>query len=198
LSLAHYHYSWLLYLLGSNEEAVEEQEQAQRCDPFNPMITAFTGALYGYLGRYEDAIREANRSFEIQKDCPDGYYVLGETYLAMGREDDAIAAHKKLALVDPVWKWWYGYILAITNHHQKAEQVLEELLAEQMTSWKAMGIAVIYGALGNVDKAWEWFAYQPAHAWIPWVAVMPMWKPLQQDPRFADFVNDLNLPCTKT
>ena len=73
------------------------------------MITAFTGALYGYLGRYEDAIREAHKSFEIQKDCPDGYYVLGETYLAMGKKDQAIAAHKNLAEVDPVWKWWYGY-----------------------------------------------------------------------------------------
>jgi TolB-like protein len=197
LSLAHYHYSWLLYLLGRNEEAIFEHEVAQRCDPFNPMITAFTGALYGYLERYEDALREANKSFDIQKDCPDGYYVLGETYLAMGRIDDAIAAHKKLAQVDPVWKWWYGYILAITNHPKKAGQVLDELLAEQMTSWKAMGIAVIYGALGNLDKAWEWIAYQPAHAWIPWVAVMPMWKPLHHDPRFTRFVHDLNLPCKK-
>lgn len=194
LSLAHYHYSWLLFLLGRNEEAVVEHELAQRCDPFNPMITAFTGALYGYLSRYEDAIREAHKSFEIQKDCPDGYYVLGETYLAMGKKEEAIAAHKKLAEVDPVWKWWYGYMLAITNHQNKAEKVLNELLNEKMTSWKAMGIAVIYGALGKMDEAWEWIDYQPAHAWVPWVAVMPMWKPLYNDPRFDDFVQRLNLP----
>lgn len=193
LSLAHYHYSWLLFLLGRNEEAIVEHELAQRCDPFNPMITAFTGALYGYLGRYEDAIGEAHKSFEIQKDCPDGYYVLGETYLAMGKEDEAIAAHKKLAEVDPVWKWWYGYMLAITNHHEKAEKVLKELLNEKMTSWKAMGIAVIFGALGELDKAWEWISYEPSHAWIPWVAVMPMWKPLYNDPRFDEFVKELNL-----
>jgi tetratricopeptide (TPR) repeat protein len=158
------------------------------------MITAFTGALYGYLGRYEDAIREAQKSFEIQKDCPDGYYVLGETYLAMGKEDEAIAAHKKLAEVDPVWKWWYGYMLAITKHNDEAEKVLDEILNETMTSWKAMGIAVIYGALGKLDKAWEWIAYEPAHAWIPWVAVMPMWNPLHNDPRFDEFVKGLNLP----
>jgi len=194
LSLAHYHYSWLLFLLGRNEEAIVEHELAQKCDPFNPMITAFTGALYGYVGRYEDAIQEAQKSFDIQKDCPDGYYVLGETYLAMGREDDAIEAHRKLAKVDPVWKWWYGYMLAITNHHIEAEKVLNDLLNSEITSWKAMGIAVIYGALGNKDKAWEWIAYEPAHAWIPWVAAMPMWKPLYDDPRFFDFVERLNLP----
>lgn len=193
LSLAHYHYSWLLFLLGRNEEAIVEHELAQRCDPFNPMITAFTGALYGYLGRYEDAIREAHKSFDIQKDCPDGYYVLGETYLAMGREAEAIAAYQKLAEVDPVWKWWLGYMYAITNHNEEAKRVLNELLTSKITSWNAMGIAVIYGALGKKDEAWKWIAYEPAHAWVPWLAVMPMWKPLYDDPRFDDFVEGLNL-----
>lgn len=194
LSLAHYHYSWLLFLLGRNEEAIVAHELAQKCDPFNPMITAFTGALYGYVGRYEDAIREAQKSFEIQKDCPDGYYVLGEAYLAMGREDEAIEAHRKLAEVDPIWSWWYGYTLAITHHREKAEQVLNELLSSEITSWKAMGIAVIYGALGKKDEAWKWIAYEPAHAWIPWIAAMPMWKPLYDDSRFDDFVEGLNIP----
>jgi hypothetical protein len=84
-------------------------------------------------------------------------------------------------------------MLAVTNHHKKAEKVLTELLSEKMTSWKAMGIAVIYGALGKNDKAWEWIAYKPAHAWIPWIATMPMWKPLYDDPRFENFVEGLNL-----
>ena len=146
LSMAHYHYSWLLFLLGRNDEAVVVHELAQRYDPFNPMITAFTGALYSYLGRYEDAIREACKSFEIQKDCPDGYYVLGETYLAMGREDEAYKAHKKLAEVDPVWRWFHGYTCAMTKRHDEAEKILSDLKNSKMTSWNAMGIAVICGA----------------------------------------------------
>ena len=56
-----------------------------------------------------------------------------------------------------------------------------------------MGIAVIYGALGKKDEAWKWIAYEPAHAWIPWIAAMPMWKPLYDDPRFDDFVEGLKL-----
>lgn len=194
LSLAHYHYSWLLYLLGRNEEAIIEHELAQRYDPFNPMITAFTGALYSYVGRYDDAIREAKKSFEIQKDCPDGYYVLGETYLAMGREEEAVEAHRKLAEVDPVWRWFHGYTCALTGHRNEAERILKDLEKSEMTSWNAMGIAVIYGALDKKDEAWKWIAYEPAHAWIPWVAVMPMWKPLYEDPRFFDFVDRLKLP----
>jgi len=194
LSLAHYHYSWLLFLLGRNDEAVVVHELAQRYDPFNPMITAFTGALYSYLGRFEDAIREAYKSFEIQKDCPDGYFVLGETYLAMGKEDEAYEAHRKLAEVDPVWRWFHGYTCAMTKRHDEAEKILSDLKNSKMTSWNAMGIAVICGALGKLDEAWKWIAFQPAHAWIPWIAVMPMWKPLYGDPRFLDFVERLKLP----
>jgi hypothetical protein len=111
----------------------------------------------------------------------------------MGRENEAIAAHQKLAEVDPAWKWWYGYMLAITHHHDKAKQVLNDLLTSEINSWKAMGIAVIYGALGKRDEAWKWIAYEPAHAWIPWIATMPMWKPLYDDTRFDDFVERLNL-----
>ena len=194
LSMAHYHYSWLLFLLGRNEEAIVEHKLAQRYDPFNPMITAFTGALYSYVGRYEDAIREAYKTFEIQKDCPDGYFVLGETYLAMGREEEAIEAHKKLAEVGPVWRWFLGYTYALTNHRDEAEKILKDLENSEMTSWNAMGIAVIYGALGKKDEAFKWIAYKPHHAWIPWIAVMPMWKPLYDDPRFYDFVESLRLP----
>lgn len=197
LSLAHYHYSWLLFLLGRNEEAVLEHELAQKYDPFNPMITAFTGALYGYLGREEDALREAAKAFEIQQDCPDAYFVLGETYLAMGRKEEAITAHHTLAEVSPVWAWCKGYMLAVTGHTDEARQILKQVLGDQMTSWQALGIAVIYGALGEFDRAWEWIAYKPAHAWIPWIAVMPMWNPLRKDPRFEHFVTSLKLSCVR-
>ena len=194
LSLAHYHYSWALFLFGRNEEAIAEHRLAQQCDPFNPLITAFTGALYSYLDMYEDAIREAHSSFDIQKDCPFGYFVLGETYLAMGRNEEAIAAHEKLAAFAPVWKWVLGYTYALTGHRDKAEKILSEIESYPMSSWFALGLAVLYGALGKNDEAFKWIAYEPHHVWIPWVAAMPMWKPLYNDPRHGKFVKELNLP----
>ena len=66
LSISHYHYAWLLFLLERHEEAVFEHELAQRYDPFNPMIVGHNGLLFAYLGRYEEATREINKSFEIR------------------------------------------------------------------------------------------------------------------------------------
>jgi len=84
---AHYHYAWALYLFGQMEEAFAHHEIAQNSDPLNPYFTALLGALYSYNGRYEDGIREAHSSLELQKDYPFGLWILGDTYLAMGRGD---------------------------------------------------------------------------------------------------------------
>ncbi|MEN8156776.1 MAG: helix-turn-helix domain-containing protein [Bacteroidota bacterium] len=190
----HYHYSWALFLFGRMEEAVAEHELAQQGDPLNPLHTSMLGALYCYAGRHEDAIREARKSLEIQKDYPFGYWTIGEAYLAMGREDEAIEAHLKLAEVAPWFGWALGHTYAVTNRRSEAEKILVELEKTEVTNWTALARAVLYGALGRMDEAFHWLGYEPHHLWIPWVAVMPMWKPLRADARYDDFVKALNIP----
>ena len=194
LSIAHYQYAWTLFLFGRNEEAIIEHELAWKCDPFNPAITAFLGSMYSYLGRHEDAIRQALSSFDIMNDFPLAYFVLGETYLAMGEDKKAIEAHQKLAELAPPWGWFLGYTYALTGHRDKAEIILKELENTELSGWNAMGLSVIYGALGRYDEAFRMIAYEPHHLWIPWIGVMPMWKPLYADPRHAEFVKNLDLP----
>jgi len=188
LSLAHYHYSWLLFLLGRNEEAVIEHGIAQKHDPFNPMIVAFTGILYAYLGRFGDAIKEANKALEIQQDCPDAYYCLEEVYLLMGKKEECISAARKMAESDPIWKWVLGFAYAAFHQRDEANRILQELLQAKTISWNAMGIACIHSALGNMDEVFKWLDYEPHHAWVPWTTVMPMGRYMHDDPRFAKFV----------
>ena len=191
---AHYHYAWALYLFGRMDEAIVEHELAQRYDPFNPYIIAFLGALYCYTGRYEDALREVENSFKMQKDYPFAYWVLGETYLAMGEEDKAIEAHKKCGEIAPPLNWILGYTYALTDHRDEAEKILKELEKDKITSWTALGRAVIYGALGNMDEAYKWLAYEPHHAWVPWVTCMPILKPLQNSKHYEEFIKRFNIP----
>lgn len=194
LSETHYHYAWALYLFGRNEEAITEHELAQKYDPFNPTITAAGGALYSYLGDYERGIREAYKSFEIQKDFSFGYWVLGETYLFLGDHKKAVEFHEKLVEVGPEWAWMLGITYALTGQREKAEKMLNEVENGPIISWTAMGLAALYGALGRYDEAFKWLSFKPHHLWIPWVAVFPMWKPLHVDPRYDEFVKRLNLP----
>jgi tetratricopeptide (TPR) repeat protein len=195
LSLTHWHYGVALLLFGRTEEAIIEIELAQKIDPFNPRITAELGLFYCWNGRYEDALCEALKSLEIIIDYYFGYLALGTVYLAMGRTDDAIEAHKKVAEVSPAWKWVLGCTYDNSGHRDEAEKILQELEKSEVNSFIALGLAVLNGALGNMDEAFKWLAYEPHHPWIPWVAVIPDWaKPFRDDPRFEEFVKKLNLP----
>jgi len=114
-SWTHYHYSWLLYSTGRMEEAISEHKLAQKYDPFQPHHTAWLAGLYCYDGQYEEAIRVANEAFEIQKDYVISYYILGRTYLALGKTEEAIEAHKKLLDLAPGWPGALGCTYAETG-----------------------------------------------------------------------------------
>lgn len=86
------------------EYLYEAENHFKRALALNPNLSLihyhYAWALF-LFGRHEDANRLAHKSFDILKDCPPGYFVLGETYLAMGREDLAIESHQKLAALAP-------------------------------------------------------------------------------------------------
>lgn len=194
LAMAHYHYSWALYLWDRMEEAIYEHKLAQKYDPFNPLQTAWLGALYCYDGQYEKAISTALESFEIQKDYVVGYYVLGATYLKMGRTDEAIEAHQKLAELIPFWSWQLGHTYALAGRYEEAEKILDELEELPVIPFTAQGRLILNAALGRMDEAFKWIDYEPHHAWLAWIAVMPEAENLRKDPRYQDFLERLNLP----
>ncbi|MEN8226598.1 MAG: hypothetical protein ABFS38_00480 [Bacteroidota bacterium] len=194
LALTHYHYSWALYLWDRMEEAIVEHKLAQKYDPFNPLHTAWLGALYCYNGQYDKAIAEANKSFEIRKDYPVGYYVLGHTYKELGKIEEAIKAHQKLAELIPLWSWALGYTYASTGHMDEAEKILSELEEAPVIPFTAIGRVVMNTALGRWEEAFKWLDYEPHHAWAAWVAVMPEYKDLRDQAQYKAFEKRLNLP----
>jgi TolB-like protein/Flp pilus assembly protein TadD len=194
LAMAHYHYAWALYLWGRMEEAIAEHKLAQKYDPFNPKQTAWLGGLYCFDGQYEEAIRCANEALEIQNDYVISYYVLGETYLKMGRMDEAIKAHQKLAELMPQWSWQLGITYAAAGQLVEAEKILEELEKTPVIPFTAHGRVVLNAALGRLDEAFNWLDHEPHHSWTAWVAVMPEAESLRKDLRYLDFLERLNLP----
>ncbi len=194
LDLTHYHYAWALYLFGRMDDAIVEHKLAQKCDPLNPGHTAYLGALYFYAGRYEDAIREVNKSLEMQKDFSAGYLYLGEAYLALGRTDEAIEVHKKLVEVAPWEKSSLAATYARSGHRDEAEQILKELEQEEIYPYRAFELAKLHSLLGNINDAFKWLNYEPHHGFIAYAAVLPEFENLREDPRFQDFLNWINLP----
>jgi TolB-like protein/Flp pilus assembly protein TadD len=193
-AITHYHYSWGLYLWGRMDEAIAEHKLAQKYDPFNPQHTAWLGQLYLDEDRYNEAIEEANKSLEIQKDYPIGYLVLGRTYLETGRSDEAIEIHSKLAQLNPEWISELCLTYIKTGHLAEAEKILAEYEKRPARPARARNLTLIYAALGRKDEAFKWLAYEPHHAWVAFNAINPFCESLHGDPRWDEFLKKLNLP----
>jgi TolB-like protein/Tfp pilus assembly protein PilF len=194
LAIAHYHYAWALFLFSDTEGAIREHNLARKYDPFNPLHTAWMGILYYSNGQMEKAIETALESFEIEKDYPGGYYVLGLAYLQAGMPEKAIETHQKLIELYPWWSWGLGYTYAVTGHTAEAMEIVNQLESVEPNNWVAVGLTMIYSALGRMDEAFKWLNYEPHHAFTAWAAVQPEFKELRNDPRFNEFLERLNLP----
>jgi tetratricopeptide (TPR) repeat protein len=194
LDMAHYHYAWGLYLWGRMDEAIAQHKLAQKYDPYNPLHTAWLARLYNHAGRNEDAIKEANKSLEIQKDYPVGYLVLGYAYLSMGRNEEAIKIHKKLAELYPAQQSQLCLTYIATGHLEEAEKILSEIEKKEVTPITAYYRVRIYAALGRKDEAFKWLNYEPHHGFVAWLAIDDGCKSLHGDPRWDEFLKKLNLP----
>ena len=139
-------------------------------------------------------MQEAFKSLEIRPDYYQGLWGLGDAYLAMGKVDDAIATHKKLAEKYPKLIFILGVTYARTGKISEAEEILKRMNKLTPDPLIALGYVMLYSALENKDEAFKWLAYEPPHIWLPWVTIMDWGNNLHNDPRFDDFLKKLNLP----
>ena len=65
-----------------------------------------------------------------------------------------------------------------------------------LIAWNAWGLAEVYAALEDKDKAIYFLeeAYRMHQDFIPWIRSSNSLKILRDDPRFKDMVSRLNLP----
>ena len=194
LDMAHYHYSWGLLLWGRTEEAIKEHRLAQKYDPYNPLHTAWLGGVYDFAGKYQDAVNEALNSFRIQKDYPIGYLVLGRAYRHMGRIEEAIGMHQRLAELYPSQITPLCLTYVATGHLEEAEKILTEIEKSPINPLNAYNRAKIYARMGRKDEAFKWLAYEPHHSTVAWAAIIDDFEPLHGDPRWNEFLMRVNLP----
>jgi Tfp pilus assembly protein PilF len=67
----------------------------------DPTVLYNIGTSFTKQSKYEDALKYYKRSIEVQKDFLDGLYQLGLTYLALGRNPEAIGPFEDYLKIDP-------------------------------------------------------------------------------------------------
>jgi len=194
LAINHYHYAWYLVLMGRLDEAISEHKVAQALDPLTPLHTAWLGGLYVIGKQNDDAIAEARKCLAMDDQYAMGLLILGRAYSYKGMHKEAIDALREATRVNGEWGYWLAGAYARAGRRDEARKMLAEFMAQPPTPWGAFGLALLYTALGDNDAAFRWLAFQPPHAWLPWVRVEAEFEGLRTDPRFPEFLRRLKLP----
>jgi serine/threonine-protein kinase len=195
LAMNHYHYAWYLCLFRRAEEALVEHRRAQELDPLTPLHTTWLPAVYWCSEdpEFEKALPLARENVERYVPGVIAHYVLGETLANMGRYEEAIEVHEKLATIFPGWSSALGSTYARAGRIEDARRILEELEAQPPSSFNANGLASLHAILGNRDEALRWLEYEPAHGWMAWTVTSKEFDPFRGDPRFEAVMRRMNL-----
>ncbi|MDA2914099.1 tetratricopeptide repeat protein, partial [Acidobacteriia bacterium AH_259_A11_L15] len=195
---AHHWYAWALSDLGRHEEAIAEIKRAQELDPLSVIISRNVAAILWHARRYDEAIEKAEKALQLDPDFAATHAILGSAYLEKEMYEQAIAELEKgkaLGGNRPSASLAYAYARAgkRTEALRELEGLLE--LAKREYTYSA-GIAFVYGALGEKDRAFEWLerAYRERGYFMVALKVEPRFDSLRDDPRFQDLLRRVGLP----
>jgi tetratricopeptide (TPR) repeat protein len=194
-SAAHYTFGWYLTLSNKMDQAIEEMKKAISIDPLDPICPGYLAWLYMWVGRYDEAISEADRTLLVNPDYPMGFYVKGLSLAKTGKYSEGIDILKNKCNIGTGFESGLGVAYALAGEKEKSLQVASEMEKMKIT-WNTWGLANIYAALGDKEKAMYWTeqAYKGRHDFTPWFRYDSQLKILFDDPRFLDIIKKLNLP----
>jgi tetratricopeptide (TPR) repeat protein len=183
----------------SRERAEEAAWLALEIDPLS-VNTNFSAAWILMFARaYEEAVGQANRAIELHPDSPLTYQALGWAYVGQERFGDGAAAFEKGVSLAPDAHSAAGlaHAFARAGDRARAIRLLDEMTARsRREDVPDVVFAVIAAGLGDRDGAFAWLerCYAARDPHLFWLAVMPAFEPLREDPRYHDLLGRMGLP----
>jgi serine/threonine protein kinase/Tfp pilus assembly protein PilF len=190
---------WYLPALGRLDEAAEVINRALGQDPLSPVLRLVKGWNLVCSRRYEEAVEELQRVLDLDPNNLGAQFYLALTRLQQKHFDEALAIAEKVVREHgrrAFALFALGMAHAKAGHIEEARGILAELM--EPASWThvpAHAIADLYGALGELDLAFEW-AHKAIDQRDPnmlTVKADPSFDPLRSDPRYPPLLKRMNL-----
>jgi len=198
-ALWHAAYAWHCLARGRFDQAAREIKLAQTLDPLLPLLYAFSIGIHDNIGRPDEAIEEFRRAVELDPNMGLAYFHVGIVYSRKKLMDKAILAFQKSMELAAYSGWAecnLGIVYLSAGQREKAEGILEELLQKKNTTYvSSFCIAMLWAALGNFDKAFEYMdkAIEERDSIMPLVHLYADIGDLRSDPRFGILLKKMNL-----
>lgn len=195
----HHWLAELLLFMGKPEEAFREISLAVDLDPISQGILKDKGIFYYYIGQFDEAIKIAFTTLELDPDFVTVHRLLSLAFLGQGKIEDAIKENE-------IWGKRTGnrvkadvalaHILATAGKKDEAKKMIEEIITKNILSPNDYrGVAMAYTALGEKDAAFEWLekSYQKHEESLCSLNIDPKFEPLRGDPRFDMMIRKIGL-----
>jgi len=180
------------------DDSVAAYLRAVETDPLSPSLQAQLGYSYCVKREWNRAIEHCRTALELD---PQGwaYMLLGSCYFHIGKHDDAIRAMETLAQVTGRGSFaltGLGWVYGSTGRAAEALKLLEELQERAQEAYvPSWSFGVIYQALGEMDKAFDWFekAVDDHEPLMLQFNVHPNYDPLRTHTRYPALLRRMNL-----
>lgn len=188
---AHQRYGIYLTAMGRFAEAHAALARAQELDPLSRIIATIAGYPSYYSRDFDAAVRQFRHVSQIDPNFSMAHFRLGLTYAQQGKLDEALTelTLSKGLSNDRDVVAALGRVHAMRGERAQAESAIAELHERSRDTFVSpYQLAVIYVALGDGARAFEWLekALVDRSYWIIYLNVDPALDPLRGDARFDD------------
>jgi TolB-like protein/Flp pilus assembly protein TadD len=205
LAIAHQRYAWCLCAFGHLNEAVREMRRAQELDPLSQTNNTALGMVLVFARQYRDALSYCYKAAELAPNEAPIQENVAFAYALNGMYQQAIEHYRRVSELNPDNKGdalaWVATVLVSAGRKPEADLMMPEIL-KLAGEGRAdpYNVAVLYGARGEKDAAFEWFneALQKASEKRTnagdsrMIRYDPMLDPLRSDSRFAALLRQHN------
>jgi len=194
----HWYAEWLLFM-GIPDEGFKEISLAVELDPVSQAILKDKGMFLYYTRQYDESIDLALKALELDPDFMPAYRLLSLAYQGKGMFEKAVAENQR-------WGDHTGnkvktdvalaQIYAASGRKEDAKKIIEEVEADKVLSGNDYrGVALVYTALGENDKAFGWLdkSYERHEESLCSLKIDPKFDTLRFDPRFDELLKKVGL-----
>jgi TolB-like protein/Tfp pilus assembly protein PilF len=200
-STAHHWYGIsLLAPIGRMEEAYQQMQLAHALDPISPAIARDVARLNYYLGDYDAALEQCDRTIELDPHFSSAYSQLGFVQESRGEFEESSAAFKRavqLSPRSPNMRIALGRTLALAGKQSEALEILRDML--ELASKRYVSpfqLALLQFATGYTDECFQLLekAFEDHCFELSLLRVDPRLHSMKSDKRFSQLVAKLGLP----
>lgn len=144
---------------------------------------------------YDGGLQEAARILELEPENANAHYFLGRALAMKGQLEEAIAAMQRSSELDPESPARLAALAWAYARDGQREKALEVLADVPEMGLNLKDIAMVYGELGELDRAFDYVdrAYAKDPANLLKLSRDPAADSLRQDPRFDELMEKLGL-----